>query len=80
MAQKKDVKYVGASIEEFIAISSQQLKAGKYFDGVTIPDEVRKGLDGFVKALQSPSINARHYVFVYSTHVFVNVEHDVLNK
>jgi len=79
MAQKKEVKFIGASVEEFIEVSSQQLKAGKYFDGVTIPDDVRKGLDGFVKALQSPSLRARNYVFVYSTHVFVNIEHDVLH-
>ncbi len=80
MAEDREVKFIGASIEDFIRVTSEQLRAGRYYDGVTIPDEVREGLSHFVEALSKPSLRARNYVFLWSTHVFVNVEHDVLTK
>jgi len=80
MAEQKEVRFVGASIEDFLRVTSEQAKAGKYYDGVTIPPEVREGMTRFVEALSKPTLRARHYVFVWSTHVFVNVEHDVINK
>jgi hypothetical protein len=80
MADKREIRYIGASVDDFVRVSSEQVKSGKYFDGTTIPEEVRRGLDSFVKALESPSLTRRHYVFVYSTHIFVNIEHDVLSK
>jgi hypothetical protein len=80
MAEQKEVKFIGASIDDFLRITSEQVKAGKYFDGVTIPTEVREGMSKFVEALSKPTLRARNYVFVWSTHVFVNVEHDVLSK
>ncbi len=80
MAKAKEVKFIGASVEEFVRVTSQQVKAGKYFDGTTIPPEVREGMSQFVEALNKPTLRARNYVFVWSTHVFVNVEHDVLSK
>jgi len=79
MPEEGEVKFIGASIQDFLRISSAQVKAGKYFDGTTIPDEVREGMSQFVEALSKPTLRARNYVFVWSTHVFVNVEHDVIN-
>jgi hypothetical protein len=79
MAEEKEVRYIGASVEDFVRVTSQQVKDGKYFDGVTIPPEVREGMSKFVEALSKPTLRARHYVFVWSTHVFVNIEHDVLS-
>ena len=78
MAKKKEVKFIGASVQDFVRVTSEQVKAGKYFDGTTIPREVREGMSEFVKALSKPSLRARNYVFVWSTHVFVNIEHDVM--
>jgi len=80
MAKQKEVKFIGASIDDFLRITSEQVEAGKYFDGVTIPREVREGMSKFVEALSKPTLRARNYVFVWSTHVFVNVVHDVLKK
>ena len=80
MAEKNEVIFIGASIEDFVRVTSEQAKAGRYYDGVTIPDEVREGMTKFVEALAKPSLRARNYVFLWSTHVFVNVEHDVLAK
>lgn len=80
MAEQREVKFIGASIEDFIRVTSEQVREGKYYDGVTIPDEVREGMTKFVEALSKPTLRARNYVFLWSTHVFVNVEHDVLAK
>lgn len=79
MAEKREVQFVGASIDDFIRVTSEQVRAGRYFDGTTIPPEVRDGMSQFVESLSKPGLRARNYVFVWSTHVFVNVEHDVLH-
>ena len=78
--ERRQVKYIGASIEDFLRVTTEQARAGRYYDGVTIPDEVREGMTQFVEALSRPTLRPRNYVFVWSTHVFVNVEHDVLAK
>jgi hypothetical protein len=78
MPEERPVKFIGASIEDFLRVSSEQVKAGRYFDGTTIPAEVREGMSQFVEALSKPTLRSRNYVFVWSTHVFVNVVHDVL--
>jgi hypothetical protein len=79
MPEQGEVKYLGVSIQDFLRVSAEQVRTGRYFDGTTIPEEVREGMSQFVEALSKPTLRARNYVFVWSTHVFVNVDHDVIN-
>jgi hypothetical protein len=73
-AEKSEVKFVGLSVEDFVAVTSQHVNSGKYYDGTEVPAEIRQALGGLVKVLQAPQSHWTHYVFVWSTHVLANIE------
>lgn len=71
---KKEARFIGVSIEEFLDVTSKEVKAGKYQDGTTIHPKIREALDQFTGSLQQPRLRPRHYIFVFDRFIFIKIE------
>lgn len=69
MATKRELKYIGLSIEELLEYSAADLKR---MDEMKVDKEIRDGYDKFVNGLRKR--RARGYVFVYSKYVIIFLE------
>jgi len=73
-SNRKDVQFIGVGIDELLTHTEAELKAGQFDDGTKIKPEVREALTQFTNSLRSAKAKRRHYVFVWSRHIFVKIE------
>ena len=72
-SKTEDVRFIGVSIEDFLAETSKEVKAGQFSDGTTIHPKVRDALSQFTKSLAEPRLRIQYYVFAFSRHVFIKI-------
>jgi hypothetical protein len=71
---KKDVQFIGVAIEDVISHTEAELKAGQFDDGTKIKPQVREALSSFTNSMRVARALPRHYIFVWSRHIFVKID------
>lgn len=71
---RKNVQFIGVGIDDLLTHTEAELKAGQFDDGTKIKPEVREVLTQFTSSLRGAKARRRHYVFVWSRHIFIKIE------
>ena len=71
MATKREVKFIGVSIDELLEYSEADLKR---MDEMKVNKDVRDSYDKFVKSLHNQRSRAATYLFVYSKFIVIFLE------
>lgn len=66
-----NTKYIGLSVDEFVDLSSADLKA---MDEGRVPEEVRKGYAALISGLSNQRARLSTYFFVYSKFICLKLE------
>jgi len=69
-----ETRFIGISAVEFLEHAEHNAKSGKFSDGTEIKPQVREALGVFTKSLAAQRAKWRHYVFVWSRHVFIIID------
>lgn len=67
-------RFIGIPIDEFLAQTDAQTKAGRFSDGTEMKAPVREALQNLSKSLRAQRARASSYVFVYSRHIIIFID------